>query len=280
VPRHVRLRELLVGVEGLALLRHLYDGGDDAARARLAEIRRVLEDDAFSVEEPVDEADIRAGYCAWAESYDESSNPMVALEEPVVATLLDSLPSGRALDAACGTGRHARLLVDRDHDVLGVDLSAEMLGRAAVKVPEARFMEGDLRAIPAPAEKFDVVVCGLALAHVPDLADCISELARVLRPDGHLIVSVLHPLQVHLGWHARFADPSGQRSFVREHPHTHADYLDGFTTAGLSLRSCSEPRLAAEHIRQLKRAFRHIPEATLHAYTGLPGVLVWHVEKK
>jgi hypothetical protein len=39
----------LVGVEGLALLRHLYDGGDEAADQRIAEVRRILDDDTRRV---------------------------------------------------------------------------------------------------------------------------------------------------------------------------------------------------------------------------------------
>jgi ubiquinone/menaquinone biosynthesis C-methylase UbiE len=279
MARHVRLRELLVGVEGLALLRDLYDGTDDVADERLAEVRRLLDDEAFSVGELTSEADPRTGYGSWSESYDEPGNPIVALEEPVVRSLLESLPRGRALDAACGTGRHARLLVDRGHEVVGVDLTPEMLRRAADNVPEASFMEADLRDIPSPDQHFDVVVCGLALAHLPDLGAGVAELARVLKRGGRLLVSVLHPFQAHLGWHAPFADATGKRGFVREHPHTHADYLKAFRSASLDVRNCVEPELKADQVRTKQRAFRHIPEATMQAYLGLPGVLVWDVEK-
>jgi hypothetical protein len=40
--RHVRLDELLIGIEGLALLRNLYDGSDEDAGARLSEVRAIL----------------------------------------------------------------------------------------------------------------------------------------------------------------------------------------------------------------------------------------------
>jgi hypothetical protein len=48
MPRTVALRELLLGVEGLALLRQLYDGSDAEASARLDEIRQILDDDALA----------------------------------------------------------------------------------------------------------------------------------------------------------------------------------------------------------------------------------------
>jgi len=275
MDRHVRVRELIVGVEGLALLRHLYDGTDDAAERRIAEVRRVLDDDALLAAEPIREADPQAGYRAWSESYDEPGNPIIALEQPVVWSLLESLEPGCALDAACGTGRHAAHLVALGHEVLGVDLTPEMLERAASNVPGAQFREGDLLALPVTPQRFDVVVCGLPLSHVGDLRAGVAELRRVLRPGGQLVISVLHPFQALLGWHAPFTDAEGQRSFVREHPHSHADYLAAFAAAGLELRDCLEPLLTADQVSAKQRAYRHIPEAVMQAYVGLPGVLVW-----
>lgn len=279
MARHVDIRELLVGVEGLALLRNMYDGTDDAAAARLDEVKRLLEDDELAAREPIEEADARVGYRWWSATYDETDNQIVALEQPAVWSLLEPIAPGRALDAACGTGRHARRLVQLGHDVLGIDLTPEMLAQAAAGVPEARFAAADLRDIPAEDATFDLVVCGLALAHLDDLDAGVTELARVLRDGGRLVVSVLHPFQTHLGWHAAFADADGRRGFVREHPHTHADYLDAFAAAGLRVRGCQEPALSADHAPAKRRAFRHIPEATTQAYAGLPGVLVWDVER-
>jgi SAM-dependent methyltransferase len=192
---------------------------------------------------------------------------------------VDAVTPGRTLDAACGTGRHARHLADLGHEVLGVDLAPEMLRRAAANVPEASFLEADLHDIPAPDDYFDLVVCALALAHLLDLRGGVAELARLLRPGGHLVISVLHPYLAHLGWHASFADARGQRGFVREHMHTHGDYLTAFRSAGLRLRGCLEPELTAAMVLAKQRASRHIPEATAQAYVGLPGVLVWDVEK-
>lgn len=279
MARHVRLRELLVGIEGLALLRHLYDGDDDAADRRLAEVRQLLDDHAFSAGEQMQKADARAGYGVWAETYDEPGNPIIALEQPAIWSIVGSLPPKRALDAACGTGRHTRHLVDIGHDVIGIDFAPEMLARAEANVPEASFVEADLHDIPAPDGSFDLVVCGLALAHVADLRGCVAELARVLALGGRLVISVLHPFQAHLGWHAPFANIRGERGFIREYAHTHADYLAAFMRAGLHAVGCVEPALTADQARAKRRAFEHIPEATMQAYLGLPGVLVWDVEK-
>ncbi|MBV8931662.1 MAG: class I SAM-dependent methyltransferase, partial [Kutzneria sp.] len=223
------------------------------------------------------ETSARVGYATWAQRYDEPGNPLIAMEQPVVWSLLDSAPAGDALDAACGTGRHARRLVDLGHKVVGVDLTEPMLARARQSVPEARFVQADLLDIPAGDGTFDLVVCGLALAHVEDLAAAIAELGRVLRPGGRMVVSVLHPFQAHLGWHAPFKDGAGHRGFVREYAHSHADYIGAFSTASLRVRGCVEPRMGMAEVRAKERAFRHLPEATTAAYLGLPAVLIWDV---
>src|ERR1700681_1285399 len=111
MARRVPLREMLVGIEGLALLRHLYDGTDHDAGQRVTEIRVLLDGEAFWGDELTSEVNPREGYRTWAASYNEPGNPIIALEQPVVWSLIDRLPPGRALDAACGTGRHGRHLV-------------------------------------------------------------------------------------------------------------------------------------------------------------------------
>lgn len=274
----MRPAELLIGIEGLALLRHRHDGDADE---RLREIRELLDEPAAGGE-AVAEADPRSGYGRWADRYDEPDNPIVALEQPVVWSLLDGFnrpPPTRALDAACGTGRHTARLSALGHDTEGVDLTPEMLARARVAAPAATFAEGDVRALPAPDGRFDVAVCALALAHLPSIGDAVGELARVLAPGGRLVITVTHPTLVALGWHAAFTDADGRRGFIREHAHGHGDYLRAFRAAGLRVLDCVEPRLRAADVAHLRRAFGRIPEATAQAYVGLPAVLVWSLER-
>lgn len=280
MARTVDLRELLIGVEGLALLRHLYDGTDAAAAQRLDEVRRLLREPAPRPPEPVAELDARAGYDAWSGRYDDPGNLIIGLEEPAVWSLLERLPPGRALDAACGTGRHAAHLVQLGHQVAGFDVTRAMLEGVRRRGIDPALVEGDLRGIPFASGTFDIVVCGLALAHVGELRTASAELARVLSRRGRLIVSVLHPMQALLGWQAPFDDGAGRRRFVREHPHTHAEYLSSFREAGLDLVSCIEPALTRRELQLRRRVWPFIPEAALAAYEGMPAVLILELEKR
>jgi ubiquinone/menaquinone biosynthesis C-methylase UbiE len=202
---------------------------------------------------------------------------LISVEEPVVWGLLDGLTPGDALDAACGTGRHARHLADLGHRVVGVDGSPEMLERARSAVPEAEYHEGDLLALPLPNASVDLAVCALALEHVADLGAAVGELARVVRPGGSIVLSDLHPTAIALGGAAFFQDASGGAGVVRGNSHLHGDYLDAFAAAGLAVRQCLEPRFGAREAAMQGPASMFIPDAAEAAYIGLPGALVWDV---
>jgi ubiquinone/menaquinone biosynthesis C-methylase UbiE len=100
----------------------------------------------------------REGYDRWAPFYDEPGNMLLEIEQPIVREILDGLPVGVALDAACGTGHHTAYLASLGHEVIGVDTSPAMLERAREKVPGGTFHEADLHDIPLAEESVDLVV--------------------------------------------------------------------------------------------------------------------------
>src|SRR5688572_20261198 len=176
--RHIKLYELLLGFEGLALLRGLVDGTQQDMTARIEEIKNIvakLDEEPYSFGLDVPELDPKSGYAAWSASYDRGYNPLIAAEQPTVERLVAELPPGRALDAACGTGRHSRHLAQR-HSVIGVDASPDMLAVASTTVGDGSFVLGDLLSVPLRDESVDLVVCSLALTHVTDLAGAFAEL--------------------------------------------------------------------------------------------------------
>ena len=120
----------------------------------------------------------------WSQTYDNPGNPLIRLEQPVVWSILDAVAPGAALDAACGTGRHARRLAELGHHVIGVDASSAMVDKARAALPETAFHVGDLSALPLESASVDLVVCALALEHVADLGRAIAELSRVLSSAG------------------------------------------------------------------------------------------------
>jgi SAM-dependent methyltransferase len=126
----------LLGIEGLALLRagagRRLEGVDTRVREIEAIVER-LEEHPHSERRDLPEHEVDPGYAGWAESYDDPGNDTIALEEPVLRELLDDLPPGPVLDAACGTGRHVAYLTQAGREVVGVDASEAMLAQARAK---------------------------------------------------------------------------------------------------------------------------------------------------
>jgi SAM-dependent methyltransferase len=255
----------------MALLRGVISGPPERSRRRIEELRALLAaGDAGWKPVAADELDAVAGYARWAPAYDAPGNALIDAEQPMVHALLDRTPPGRALDAACGTGRHAAHLAAAGHRVAGVDTSPEMLAVARRRLPDADLREGSLESLPFPDASFDLAVCALALTHIPTLDGAIGELARVLRPGGRLVLSDVHPAFVTVvDGQARFAG-----GFVRNHVHLASAYLAAARRAGLAVVDCLEPLMRPEDARgEPLHAFA--PEAAMDALVGLPYLLIW-----
>ena len=96
----------------------------------------------------------------------------------------------RVLDVGCGEGRFAAELARAGTEVVGIDVAAEPLRRARERHPEL-----DLRQIsaagawPLQDASFDMVWAGEVIEHVADTAGWLSEVRRVLRSGGTLLLS-------------------------------------------------------------------------------------------
>ncbi|EWC59202.1 Methyltransferase type 11 [Actinokineospora spheciospongiae] len=279
---HEDPRAYLLGMEGAALLRAFTGHHDrEFVRARLAEVRCILDTPMDPVD--VERAGAVEGYGLWAASYDGEDNGAFPLDTPVLTEVLDGIAPGPALDAAAGTGRLTRLLLDRGHRVTAVDSSPDMLGHN----PADDTRVGDLRALPVGDAEVDVVVCGLALTHVPDLGPVFAEFARVLRPGGHLVLSEVHPEAVARGSVPTVRGRGNRPMRLVTHEHLLGDYLRAALAAGLELRRFTEPVPPPAPPREASTdpgpwdvwpwsLAAMVPEATRAATGGRPAMLVAH----
>ena len=280
MTEQARFAELVLGFEGLAILRAwMLDNSTVKARAEeILDIAARIEQEPWSNPLSYEESTVTDGYAQWADTYDDPGNPILLAEEPAVHQILARYPVATALDAACGTGRHTEYLTSLGHQVTGVDATPEMLELAAAKVPGATFETADLTALPFPDGHFDIAVCSLALTHSPDLGPPISELARVLRPGGHLVISDVHPFDVVLSVQGVFRRKRGGRGFVRNYVHLTSDYLNAFQQAGLSVLQCKEPRWEDREIATIAFSEK-MPDLIDTAVKGLPIAIVWELQK-
>ena len=89
------------------------------------------------------------------------------------------------LELGAGTGKLTGQLVALGHDVHATDPDAAMLAKLSDRLPEVRTSQASAEEIPAGDRSYDVVVCAQAF-HWFDHARALPEIARVLKPGGHL----------------------------------------------------------------------------------------------
>ncbi len=124
----------------------------------------------------------------------------------------------RALDAGCGAGALALALAPLVREVVGLDAVPEALDQARLRAPaNATFVEGDLTRLPFERGAFDLAGCQRVLHHTARPELVVSELARVTRPGGRLLLvdqlGATDPLvQLERDRFDRVRDPSHQRS--------------------------------------------------------------------
>jgi SAM-dependent methyltransferase len=176
-------------------------------------------------------------------------------DRPAVLAALGPVQALRVLDAACGPGIYADLLVRAGAEVTGFDASAVMVELAQQRVGH----RADLRVavlgqrLPYPDAAFDKAVCALAIHYVADRSAAFAELFRVLRPGGVLVVSTQHPTVDWLRKGGSYFDrvleidlwdsPDGPHE-VRFWREPLSDLCGAATDAGFVIERLDEPRPA------------------------------------
>lgn len=103
---------------------------------------------------------------------------------------LDLRPGQDLLEVGCGTGQITGWLLDhvRPGKVVAVDFSTAMLDQARARGLGAEFRHLDICVAQPVAERFDVVWCFHSFPHFRDPAGALRQVARLLKPEGQLLV--------------------------------------------------------------------------------------------
>jgi len=183
-------------------------------------------------------------YESWAPVYPPTPhNPVMRAEQAAMLAALPDVRGVRALDLACGSGRYARLLADAGAtDIIAADFSAAMLARVAV----GRRVRADITELPFVSQCFDLVVSGLALGHAADLARCLGEIARVLKPGARLLYSDFDPAAGRAGLSRSFRDAAHRKFTVPPAPYEIDDHRAAAQLAGLRIDAVRELRVGRE----------------------------------
>lgn len=142
---------------------------------------------------------IKAAYEKMAIMYNEliDHKPHNAYyDRPNTLQLLPDVAGKIILDAACGPGKYAEILLSRGATIIGFDISHKMIELAKIRNKDkGSFYIHDLteRFDSIEDNSCDIVLCALALHYVEDWTFTIQEFYRVLKSGGMLIISIEHP---------------------------------------------------------------------------------------
>ena len=182
----------------------------------------------------------------WDEEMGEGNDFFRLLIWPAVERLLGLPAGGPILDIACGNGLTSRRLAALGEAVVGIDFSERM-----IEIARSRGGEGiDYRVVDATdraallalgEESFSRALCNMALMDMAEVEPLLSALARLLRPGGAFVFSVLHPCfnnpaAVQM---AELEDRGG--SFVTTYSVKISRYRTAYTQTGAAMHGQTEP---------------------------------------
>ena len=186
------------------------------------------------------------------------------IAEGVGGLLPHTVRGARVLDVACGHGRASRGLARLGAHVVGVDISAELIGQARAREaaqPQGISYESADVADPDQwwdGSLFDGAVCEMAMMDIDDLQGTVDAVARTVRSGGWFVVSMVHPCfpgneaglsswppdgsYIDEGWWTSpDHNPEGVRIRVGSSHRTLSTYLNALIDAGFHLERAVEP---------------------------------------
>ena len=167
----------------------------------------------------------------------------------------------QALDYGCGPGRSTRFLKSLGFDVIGVDISSDMLTEARKKDEQGTYQQIERGVLPLEDSSFDLIFSSfvfLEIAAMIEIEKILSEFKRVLKPSGHIII-LTSSMEGYKGdWVSVSYDfPENKRQFesgetvkllirgtnviLHDYYWTDQDYRDAFTKIHLRLIELHNP---------------------------------------
>lgn len=186
--------------------------------------------------------DVKKAYSIWANQYDSNENKTRDIEAIALRETLANTKFDKCLEIGCGTGKNTEWLVGRGNEIVAVDLSDEMLGKAKDKIasPKVNFIQADITKEWGFAhQQFDLVTFSLVLEHIEDLDDIFRKVSKVIAQNGLVYIGELHPFKQYTGTKARFETEDGLH-IVTCYKHNISDFTDAAKLHGFQIEEVKE----------------------------------------
>ena len=121
----------------------------------------------------------------YSEEFDNDTS-----DNKYIDKFLQCLNGKKILDVGCGTGRDCKYIEQKGYDVIGIDISKEMLKIAKEKYPKGKFEIMDMTNIDYPDNTFDGIMSNCSVFHIPEelLSQTMESFKRVLKNNGKLFL--------------------------------------------------------------------------------------------
>ena len=185
---------------------------------------------------------IEKAYNIWANQYDTNHNKTRDLDQKSTIETLTKYDFENVLELGCGTGKNTMWLLKKATRIIGLDFSSEMLNKAQEKIVDHRvvFKKTDLTKNWGVDLNFaDLITCSLTLEHIKDLHPIFNQASQVLKKNGLLFISELHPFKQYSGSKARYETKNGTQE-LEVYIHHISEYIDEAKNNNLELVELKE----------------------------------------
>jgi ubiquinone/menaquinone biosynthesis C-methylase UbiE len=137
--------------------------------------------------------DNRAYYDQFAATYEKERHHgyHAMIDKLETSIVMPYVENARVLEAGCGTGMILKEVAPRARQAVGIDISPGMLATARSRGLDV--INASVTHVPFPDGHFDLAYSFKVLAHVERIGHAMAELARVVRPGGHVIAEFYNP---------------------------------------------------------------------------------------
>lgn len=179
---------------------------------------------------------------------------------------------GAGLEIGPGEGRICRVLQCLGYNMTALEPVAALLEAARAENAATTYIQASATDLPLASESFDLVVLYNVLMDVDDLDASVIEAARVLKPEGRMIVGIVHPIfDVFMAWKSGDTPPpyfephildtevaaNGLKMRFRGWTRPLSVYVNALANAGLFVSRMEEPRPAPDHPATLRLTERN-----------------------